>query len=135
MGSDKRRRHGPLYRTFFLDVLFDQQTRPIFIYAAIVIGIGATLYHWLEGWSWLDSIYFVVITLTTIGYGDLHPTKPVTKIITIFYGINGILLLLLFFDIIRTARGWNITRIANRAEEQDEEKIAGTPNHTGDIDE
>jgi len=93
-------------------LLFDHRTRPVFIYAAAMIGVGAALYHWLEGWSWLDSIYFVIITLTTIGYGDFSPTKPITKLITIFYGINGIILLLMVFDIIRTVRNWDSDRLA-----------------------
>jgi len=74
------------------------------IYMAIILLIGAVLYHWLEGWSWIDSFYFVVITLTTIGYGDLTPTTSITKLITIFYGINGVIVLLTFFDIIRRYR-------------------------------
>ena len=102
-------------RTLFLDVLFDPRTRPIFIYAAIMIGIGAALFHWLEGWSWLDSLYFVVITLTTIGYGDFSPTMPLTKLITIFYGLNGVILLLMLFDVVRQLRGWTIE--AKRAEQ------------------
>ncbi len=108
MNKSKRRFRPSFYRALFLDIFFDRRTRPIFIYAAFVIGIGAVLYHWLEGWSWLDSVYFVVITLTTIGYGDFTPTKPVTKIITIFYGLNGIILILMLFDVIRTVRGWKI---------------------------
>jgi hypothetical protein len=70
--------------------------------------IGAVLYHWLEGWDWVDSFYFVVITLTTIGYGDFSPTTPLTKIITIFYGINGIMVLLLLYDLVRRLRHWEI---------------------------
>lgn len=97
-----------LHRYLFLDILLDRRTRPIFIYAFIIIGTGAMLFHWLEGWSWLDSFYFVVITLTTIGYGDFAPTTPATKLITIFYGLNGIILLLMLFDVIRNVRGWNI---------------------------
>ena len=77
----------------------------------IVIGVGAALYHWLEGWSWLDSVYFVVITLTTIGYGDFSPTQPVTKVITILYGLNGVILLLMLFDVIRTVRHWDLSNI------------------------
>lgn len=99
-------------------MFFDPRTRPVFVYAASIVGVGAALYHWLEGWSWLDSIYFVVITLTTIGYGDLSPTQPVTKVITIFYSLNGIILLLLLFDIIRTLRGWDLTNLKTRASER-----------------
>jgi len=121
MSQNKRSNHRIIYKSLLLDVFFNPQTRPIFIYAVTVVGIGAALYHWLEGWSWLDSVYFVVITLTTIGYGDLHPTKPVTKLITIFYGINGIILLLMFFDIIRTVRHWDIAKIGKDPEDLDAE--------------
>ena len=31
-------------------------------------------FHYLEGWSYADSIYFTVISLTTIGFGDFSPS-------------------------------------------------------------
>ncbi len=119
MKKNSKRVH-PLSRMLFLDVLIDRRTRPILIYAAIMIVLGAGLYHWLEGWGWLDSVYFVVITLTTVGYGDLHPTQPVTKLITIFYGLNGIILILMLFDVIRQLRGWKLNGNTQDAEERDE---------------
>ena len=67
-----------------LDVMRDPSTRPVFIYAASLILVGGIVYHWLEGWDWVDSFYFVVITLTTIGYGDLSPTTQLSKLVTIF---------------------------------------------------
>jgi voltage-gated potassium channel len=101
-------RYIPLRQTLFLDRLFDRRTRRIFIYAFLMIVIGASLYRWLEGWSWIDSFYFVVVTLTTIGYGDFAPTTPLTKLITIFYGLNGVILLLMMFEVVRTKRHWTL---------------------------
>lgn len=66
--------------------------------------LGMFVYHYLEGWSYLDSLYFVVISLATIGYGDLTPTTPLARAFTIFYVINGIGILLGVFDRIRAVR-------------------------------
>lgn len=95
----------PLLKRFLLlDLYHDPMARPILIYAAGHVMFGAFLYHWLEGWSWLDSLYFVIVTLATIGYGDLSPTRPITKLITIFFAINGIAILLMLYDQIRRLR-------------------------------
>lgn len=104
MTRAKKQRPRFLSRILFLDILSDPEIRPMLIYVSIIIFIGAMLFHWLEGWSWIDAVYFVVITLTTIGYGDFTPTTPLTKVITIFYGVNGIVILLTFFDVIRRYR-------------------------------
>lgn len=40
---------------------------------ALLAVIGTTGFHFLEGWSWFDAFYMVVITFTTIGYGEVHP--------------------------------------------------------------
>jgi hypothetical protein len=104
--KDKAKRLRIL-RTLFIDLLLDRHSRPILIYVAFFIFITSALYHWLEGWSWLDSIYFVVITFTTIGYGDLVPTTPITKLITIFVGLNGVAILLMLFDEMRRVRAWD----------------------------
>src|ERR1035438_3637733 len=34
--------------------------------------IGTAGYHYIEHWSWFDGFYMVLITLTTIGYGEVH---------------------------------------------------------------
>jgi carbon starvation protein CstA len=110
MSERKITRYIPLYRTLFLDLLLNRKTRPIFIYGLLMITSGAFLYHWLEGWTWIDSFYFVVVTLTTIGYGDFAPTTPLTKLITIFYVLNGVMLLLMMFDGVRKQRHWDLGR-------------------------
>lgn len=55
--------------------------------------LGAWFYHVVEGWRWIDSIYFTVITLTTIGYGDFSPKTDAGKLFTIFYIFLGLGLL------------------------------------------
>ena len=108
MAQPSKPHHNILFRIFFLDLLFERRSRTILIYALATICSGAFLYHWLEGWGWIDSFYFVVITLTTIGYGDLHPTRPATKLLTIFFALNGIAIIFLLFDIMRNERGQHI---------------------------
>jgi len=58
--------------------------------ALLAVATGTIVYRWLEGWGWIDSLYFSVITLTTVGYGDLSPTSSGSKLFTVFYIIFGI---------------------------------------------
>lgn len=46
----------------------------------------------LEGWRLLDGLYFACITGLTVGYGDLVPTHPISRIMAIGIGFTGILL-------------------------------------------
>ncbi|MBI2129492.1 two pore domain potassium channel family protein [Candidatus Woesearchaeota archaeon] len=69
----------------------------IFLVFAILL-TGATVYHNLERWSWVDSFYFSATTLTTVGFGDLHPTTDASKIFTIFYVIVGVSVVLYMFS-------------------------------------
>lgn len=54
-----------------------------------VVVTAAVLGYRLAGWSWLDSIYMVVITLGTIGYGETGPMTPSLRILTMAVIIFG----------------------------------------------
>lgn len=98
------RRLHPIKGLLLLDVVEDPESRPIFLYAAATVLLGSLVFRWLEGWSWLDALYFCVVSLTTVGYGDLTPTHPASKVLAIFYILNGIVVLLALFDRVREVR-------------------------------
>ena len=76
-----RRRIRPLQRLLLLDVFRDKESRPVFYWAGGMLLGGVLVYHWLEGWSYLDALYFCVVSLATVGYGDLTPTTPLGQVI------------------------------------------------------
>jgi voltage-gated potassium channel len=39
---------------------------------SILVG-GTVFYHYVEHFSWLDALYFCVVTLAGVGYGDITP--------------------------------------------------------------
>ena len=64
----------------------------------LILG-GAAFYHTIEGWSWIDSVYFCVVTLATVGYGDFAPTTQYGRLFAIPYIILGVALLGVFIQI------------------------------------
>lgn len=78
----------------------------------MVLAVGTIFYRLVEGWSWLDSLYFTVVTLTTVGYGDLSPTKDISKVFTIVFILGGVgfILSLLNFIMVSTARRRGISK-------------------------
>ena len=86
-----------IFRTL-ISFIKDKEYRDLLFTTTITLSIGSIIYHYLEGWSWIDSIYFSVITLTTVGYGDFSPTTDAGKVFTIFYIIIGIGIILSFVN-------------------------------------
>ena len=80
-----------------LSFLRDKEYRQLLGVTAIILAIGTITYHYLEGWSWIDALYFSIITLTTIGYGDFSPNHG-GKLFTIVYIIIGIGMILGFIN-------------------------------------
>jgi voltage-gated potassium channel len=70
--------------------LADPATRGVVLLALLTLVIGTTFYANAEGWRLLDALYFSVVTLTTIGYGDLAPVTDGGKVFTIVYSLVGI---------------------------------------------
>jgi voltage-gated potassium channel Kch len=80
---------------------------------AAMLLVGMVFYHFVEHWSWLDSLYFCVVSLATVGYGDLVPTEPISKIFTMIYLLNGLAMFVSFVHILAQQR----TRLRKAKEE------------------
>src|SRR5262249_43523259 len=57
---------------------------------ALLMLVGSLGYHFIEGKPYFDSLYFTVITLTTVGYGDIVPETQAGRAFTIFLALGGI---------------------------------------------
>jgi len=70
-----------------------------------VVGIigGAFAYQYIESWTLLNSFYFVVATVTTIGYGDIVPKTSIGKVFTMFYSFFGVGIALYIFSTVNSA--------------------------------
>lgn len=86
--------HG--FRTIFQD----RQFKGLLFLVFLILFTGTIFYSHFEHWSLLNALYFCVITLTTVGYGDFTPHNDIGKIFTIFYVIIGIGIFLGFVDVV-----------------------------------
>jgi voltage-gated potassium channel len=67
----------------------DPETKALPVVAGVLVLTG-TLFYWrFEEWSFIEALYFSIVTLTTVGYGDFSPTTPGTQIFTIIYILTG----------------------------------------------
>ncbi len=99
--------------------LRDAETRGI-VYAVLgLIALGTTFYHFVEDLRWIDALYFTVMTLTTIGYGDITPQTDAGKLFTVAYSLVGL-----------AAIGAFITLIAAQQRQRFEERASRTSTNT-----
>ena len=55
-----------------------------------IVTVGVLGYRFIEGYSWLDAVYMVAITLSTVGYHEVQPLSRRGKIFTIALLVGGI---------------------------------------------
>jgi len=68
----------------------DEAFRTLLALVVTLLLSGTVFFTLVEGWSVLDSLYFSVTTLTTVGFGDPAPTTAAGKIFTILYIFLGL---------------------------------------------
>jgi voltage-gated potassium channel len=69
----------------------------LFIFSLILIG-GCVGFIVIEGWDVLEALYMTVITLTTVGFQEVHPLSRAGKIFTMFLIVSGVGFILYFLS-------------------------------------
>ena len=106
---------------------------PLAMMVFCLIIIGTFFYSLLEGWNHLDSLYFTVMTLTTVGYGDMVPSTNATKIFTIAYVLIGVYMLFYALRIFTTYYFEKKKTSIHKAVTQSLENMVHRHKHKGDV--
>jgi voltage-gated potassium channel len=56
---------------------------------ALVLFAGTVGYNQVEGWSYLDGFYMTIITISTIGFKEVHDLSPQGQVLTLFIIVGG----------------------------------------------
>ena len=100
-------------------MLREPETRVLVVAALTVVAVGTVAYVLIEGWTVLDAVYFCVVTLATVGFGDLHPTTELGRLFTIGYIIVGVGIIAAFISQLASHRqsgaGRNVGRRRGRS--------------------
>jgi len=98
--------------------------RTTLILVCLTVLSGTLFYRSIEGWGWIDSVYFSVATISTVGYGDLTPQSDIGKIFTIFYMLVGIGLFVAL--VTQLARSLVVAPATASGRNENEEKVPAT---------
>ena len=59
----------------------------------LMLFIGIAGYKLISGYSWIDAFYMTVITITTVGFGEVYPLSDSAKIFTVFLILASVVIL------------------------------------------
>eukprot|EP00178_Gracilaria_changii_P001877 TRINITY_DN126_c0_g1_i1.p1 TRINITY_DN126_c0_g1~~TRINITY_DN126_c0_g1_i1.p1 ORF type:complete len:399 (-),score=94.24 TRINITY_DN126_c0_g1_i1:648-1844(-) len=103
------------------------------------VAVGIVVMRWLEGWSVFDAAYFCVVTTTTVGYGDITPTRNASKLFVIYYvfvsiAIISTLLAFVVGTLIDRQEELLLRAIGSDGDDSDEEEQQAASATTGALD-
>mmetsp|Transcript_33933 Transcript_33933/g.74650 ORF Transcript_33933/g.74650 Transcript_33933/m.74650 type:complete len:422 (+) Transcript_33933:177-1442(+) len=124
--------------------------KEVMLYFLIYLCIAVVAYSFIfEGWSLIDSLYFAVVTVTTVGYGDLRPTTPSSHAFTSFFALYGICIIAAglgiigqwlveqqqeVYDMRRERAERRLVRIFSSVAKSDETSVSSINADAGDIE-
>ena len=107
-------------------MLRDREGKILVVLALGQILFGTFVYTRLEGWSPVDALYFSVVALATVGFGDLVPTTDIGKLFTVGYILFGVGILAAFVaELTKDRRAGIARRMAARRPAEDDARGLG----------
>ena len=91
----------PAISNFEIDDEFNLPISLAIFILILYIFLGALIYCVWEGWPFFDSFYFVFISMTTIGFGDMVPDDPACMIVSIVYLVFGLALMSMCINVVQ----------------------------------
>ena len=112
--------------TALREMFRDPTGKVMLVWAITQVLLGTLVYRWLEGWSVVDALYFSVVTLATVGFGDLHPTTDTSKLFTVAYILSGLGVIAAFVTELTKHRASTLTRRRPRDDTPDPDGTASS---------
>jgi len=90
----KKNRKAETFREVEESLPYDYSAWDCLVWFTCYLGIGVVAFSFVfEQWDVVDSLYFSVVTFTTIGYGDLVPMTTGGRLFLIFFALGGVAVL------------------------------------------
>jgi voltage-gated potassium channel len=90
--------------------------------------IGVVGYRLISGYSWIDAIYMTVITVATVGFGEVVPLDDKSKIFTVFLILASVIIVGYAISII-TEHILSKSNIEELKNKKMQKKVDGFKNH------
>jgi voltage-gated potassium channel len=106
--------------------MLPRRTRRMLLVPLTIMLVGSVGYPLIEGekWTWFDGLYMTVITLTTLGYGEIpEPLSKPGRVFTMLLALGGIFTLFYFAtEIVRSVVTGELRELLGRERMEDELK-------------
>jgi voltage-gated potassium channel len=72
----------------------------VFILLSALLIFGTLGFHWVEGWTLFEGFYMTLMTLTTVGYGELHPLSSSGRVVAAALMLGGVVMVFISIGVL-----------------------------------
>lgn len=107
--------------------MINVKTKFILLYFIVLISVGSLGYNLIDGeeWGFIDSIYMTIITLSTVGFAEVHELNSIGKfwtILLILFGVTG-------FALFISQLGENLMELREKRRQKNQSILRKLRNH------